>query len=62
MASTKQNKPLHPRHADQDLVKLCQPYGKIVPIKAILDKTTNKCKSYPAKTWKAVSDLKASGV
>jgi hypothetical protein len=50
MASTKQNKPLHPRHADQDLVKLCQPYGKIVPIKAILDKTTNKCKSYPAET------------
>ncbi|KAG2467560.1 RBMS1 protein, partial [Polypterus senegalus] len=35
---------LHPGTSDQDLVKLCQPYGKIVSTKAILDKTTNKCK------------------
>ncbi|KAI5627716.1 RNA-binding motif, single-stranded-interacting protein 2 isoform X1 [Silurus asotus] len=35
---------LHPGTTDQDLVKLCQPYGKIVSTKAILDKTTNKCK------------------
>ncbi|KAM7404736.1 hypothetical protein PAMP_012056 [Pampus punctatissimus] len=44
---------LHPGTTDQDLVKLCQPYGKIVSTKAILDKTTNKCK---------VSALKAGGV
>ncbi|KAG8585686.1 hypothetical protein GDO81_005112 [Engystomops pustulosus] len=37
---------LHPSTTDQDLVKLCQPYGKIVSTKAILDKTTNKCKDY----------------
>ncbi|RMB90390.1 hypothetical protein DUI87_33276 [Hirundo rustica rustica] len=37
---------LHPGTTDQDLVKLCQPYGKIVSTKAILDKTTNKCKGY----------------
>ncbi|NWI13810.1 RBMS2 protein, partial [Crypturellus soui] len=35
---------LPPGTTDQDLVKLCQPYGKIVSTKAILDKTTNKCK------------------
>ncbi|KAL4646182.1 RNA-binding motif, single-stranded-interacting protein 2-like isoform X3 [Arapaima gigas] len=60
---------LHPGTTDQDLVKLCQPYGKIVSTKAILDKTTNKCKGYgfvdfdsPAAAQKAVSALKASGV
>ncbi|KAJ7405619.1 RNA-binding motif, single-stranded-interacting protein 1 [Pitangus sulphuratus] len=44
-------------------------YGKIVSTKAILDKTTNKCKGYgfvdfdsPAAAQKAVSALKASGV
>ncbi|KAI5621073.1 RNA-binding motif, single-stranded-interacting protein 1-like, partial [Silurus asotus] len=35
---------LPPATTDHDLVKLCQPYGKIVSTKAILDKTTNKCK------------------
>uniref|UniRef100_A0A8C2NV31 RNA binding motif single stranded interacting protein 1 n=1 Tax=Capra hircus TaxID=9925 RepID=A0A8C2NV31_CAPHI len=60
---------LPPNTTDQDLVKLCQPYGKIVSTKAILDKTTNKCKGYgfvdfdsPAAAQKAVSALKASGV
>uniref|UniRef100_A0A671QQB5 RNA-binding motif, single-stranded-interacting protein 2-like n=1 Tax=Sinocyclocheilus anshuiensis TaxID=1608454 RepID=A0A671QQB5_9TELE len=60
---------LHPETTDQDLVKLCQPYGKIVSTKAILDKTTNKCKGYgfvdfdsPASAQKAVTALKASGV
>ncbi|CAB1353956.1 unnamed protein product, partial [Coregonus sp. 'balchen'] len=44
-------------------------YGKIVSTKAILDKTTNKCKGYgfvdfdsPAAAQKAVSSLKSSGV
>uniref|UniRef100_A0A8C2VP36 RNA binding motif single stranded interacting protein 2 n=1 Tax=Chinchilla lanigera TaxID=34839 RepID=A0A8C2VP36_CHILA len=60
---------LQPGTTDQDLVKLCQPYGKIVSTKAILDKTTNKCKGYgfvdfdsPAAAQKAVAALKASGV
>ncbi|KAK3547326.1 hypothetical protein QTP86_018859 [Hemibagrus guttatus] len=60
---------LHPGTTDQDLVKLCQPYGKIVSTKAILDKTTNKCKGYgfvdfdsPASAQKAVTALKATGV
>uniref|UniRef100_F7DN25 RNA binding motif single stranded interacting protein 2 n=1 Tax=Ornithorhynchus anatinus TaxID=9258 RepID=F7DN25_ORNAN len=60
---------LHPGTTDQDLVKLCQPYGKIVSTKAILDKTTNKCKGYgfvdfdsPSAAQKAVTALKASGV
>nr|XP_044624764.1 RNA-binding motif, single-stranded-interacting protein 1 isoform X2 [Equus asinus] len=60
---------LPPNTTDQDLVKLCQPYGKIVSTKAILDKTTNKCKGYgfvdfdsPAAAQKAVSALKANGV
>ncbi|XP_076022824.1 RNA-binding motif, single-stranded-interacting protein 2-like isoform X2 [Genypterus blacodes] len=60
---------LHPGTTDQDLVKLCQPYGKIVSTKAILDKTTNKCKGYgfvdfdsPSSAQKAVTALKAGGV
>ncbi|XP_078192476.1 RNA-binding motif, single-stranded-interacting protein 2 isoform X13 [Callithrix jacchus] len=60
---------LQPGTTDQDLVKLCQPYGKIVSTKAILDKTTNKCKGYgfvdfdsPSAAQKAVTALKASGV
>uniref|UniRef100_H3DAP7 RNA binding motif single stranded interacting protein 2 n=1 Tax=Tetraodon nigroviridis TaxID=99883 RepID=H3DAP7_TETNG len=60
---------LHPGTTDQDLVKLCQPYGKIVSTKAILEKTTNKCKGYgfvdfdsPAAAQKAVTALKSSGV
>uniref|UniRef100_A0A6Q2XVI8 RRM domain-containing protein n=1 Tax=Esox lucius TaxID=8010 RepID=A0A6Q2XVI8_ESOLU len=60
---------LSPATTDHDLVKLCQPYGKIVSTKAILDKTTNKCKGYgfvdfdsPAAAQKAVTALKNSGV
>ncbi|XP_065122001.1 RNA-binding motif, single-stranded-interacting protein 2 [Paramisgurnus dabryanus] len=60
---------LHPGTTDQDLVKLCQPYGKIVSTKAILDKTTNKCKGYgfvdfdsSTAAQKAVMALKAIGV
>ncbi|KAA0708059.1 RNA-binding motif, single-stranded-interacting protein 2 [Triplophysa tibetana] len=60
---------LHPGTTDLDLVKLCQPYGKIVSTKAILDKTTNKCKGYgfvdfdsSTAAQKAVTALKASGV
>ncbi|XP_056610289.1 RNA-binding motif, single-stranded-interacting protein 1 isoform X1 [Triplophysa dalaica] len=60
---------LQPSTTDHDLVKLCQPYGKIVSTKAILDKTTNKCKGYgfvdfdsPAAAQKAVSALKTTGV
>ncbi|TDH06921.1 hypothetical protein EPR50_G00118660 [Perca flavescens] len=60
---------LSPSTTDNDLVKLCQPYGKIVSTKAILDKTTNKCKGYgfvdfdsPAAAQKAVAALKTTGV
>ncbi|XP_051532036.1 RNA-binding motif, single-stranded-interacting protein 1-like isoform X3 [Myxocyprinus asiaticus] len=60
---------LPPGTTDHDLVKLCQPYGKIVSTKAILDKTTNKCKGYgfvdfdsPVSAQKAVAALKTSGV
>uniref|UniRef100_A0A8C1GLB4 RNA binding motif, single stranded interacting protein n=1 Tax=Cyprinus carpio TaxID=7962 RepID=A0A8C1GLB4_CYPCA len=60
---------LPPGTTDQDLIKLCQPYGKIVSTKAILDKNTNQCKGYgfvdfdsPAAAQKAVASLKASGV
>ncbi|KAI2653235.1 RNA-binding motif, single-stranded-interacting protein 3 [Labeo rohita] len=49
---------LPPGTTDQDLIKLCQPYGKIVSTKAILDKNTNQCKA----AQKAVSSLKATGV
>ncbi|XP_069504895.1 RNA-binding motif, single-stranded-interacting protein 3 isoform X3 [Ambystoma mexicanum] len=60
---------LPPGTTDQDLIKLCQPYGKIVSTKAILDKNTNQCKGYgfvdfdsPAAAQKAVATLKANGV
>ncbi|XP_051957917.1 RNA-binding motif, single-stranded-interacting protein 1 isoform X2 [Xyrauchen texanus] len=60
---------LPPGTTDHDLVKLCQPYGKIVSTKAILDKTTNQCKGYgfvdfdsPVSAQKAVAALKTSGV
>ncbi|KAF3834026.1 hypothetical protein F7725_025230 [Dissostichus mawsoni] len=59
---------LPPGTTDQDLIKLCQPYGKIVSTKAILDKNTNQCKGYgfvdfdsPGAAQKAVSSLKATG-
>ncbi|XP_061160296.1 RNA-binding motif, single-stranded-interacting protein 2-like isoform X2 [Syngnathus typhle] len=60
---------LHPGTADQDLVKLCQPYGKIVSTKAIVDKITTMCKGYgfvdfdsPASAEKAMTALKKLGV
>ncbi|XP_040057558.2 RNA-binding motif, single-stranded-interacting protein 1 [Gasterosteus aculeatus] len=60
---------LSPSTTDHDLVKLCQPYGRIVSTKAIMDKTTNKCKGYgfvdfdsPAAAQKAVAALKTTGV
>uniref|UniRef100_A0A670YXU0 RNA binding motif single stranded interacting protein 3 n=1 Tax=Pseudonaja textilis TaxID=8673 RepID=A0A670YXU0_PSETE len=60
---------LPPGTTDQDLIKLCQPYGKVVSTKAILDKNTNQCKGYgfvdfdsPAAAQKAVASLKANGV
>ncbi|XP_051526947.1 RNA-binding motif, single-stranded-interacting protein 3-like isoform X2 [Myxocyprinus asiaticus] len=60
---------LPPATTDQDLIKLCQPYGKIVSTKAILDKNTNQCKGYgfvdfdcPSAAQKAISSLKATGV
>ncbi|XP_029900852.1 RNA-binding motif, single-stranded-interacting protein 1 isoform X2 [Myripristis murdjan] len=60
---------LPPATTDLDLVKLCQQYGKIQSAKAILDKTTNKCKGYgfvdfdsPAAALKAVHALKTSGI
>ncbi|XP_016400049.1 RNA-binding motif, single-stranded-interacting protein 3-like [Sinocyclocheilus rhinocerous] len=60
---------LPPGTTDQDLIQLCQPYGKIVSTKAIMDKNTNQCKGYgfvdfdcPAAAQKAVSSLKATGV
>ncbi|XP_060944821.1 RNA-binding motif, single-stranded-interacting protein 1 [Limanda limanda] len=60
---------LSPSTTDHDLVKLCQPYGKIVSTKAILDKTTNKCKGYGFVDFdshnaaqKAVAALKTTGV
>uniref|UniRef100_A0A672YQM1 RNA-binding motif, single-stranded-interacting protein 1-like n=1 Tax=Sphaeramia orbicularis TaxID=375764 RepID=A0A672YQM1_9TELE len=60
---------LPPATTDLDLVKLCHQYGKIQSAKAILDKTTNKCKGYgfvdfdsPAAALKAVHALKTSGI
>ncbi|XP_056435374.1 RNA-binding motif, single-stranded-interacting protein 1-like [Gadus chalcogrammus] len=60
---------LTPTTSDYDLVQLCGPYGKIVSTKAILDKTTNKCKGYgfvdfdsPAAAQQALAALKSNGV
>uniref|UniRef100_A0A8C4H2S6 RNA binding motif, single stranded interacting protein 1a n=1 Tax=Dicentrarchus labrax TaxID=13489 RepID=A0A8C4H2S6_DICLA len=60
---------LPPATTDLDLVKLCHQYGKIQSAKAILDKTTNKCKGYgfvdfdsPGAALKAVHALKTSGI
>uniref|UniRef100_A0A668TAM7 RRM domain-containing protein n=1 Tax=Oreochromis aureus TaxID=47969 RepID=A0A668TAM7_OREAU len=60
---------LPPATTDLDLIKLCHQYGKIQSAKAILDKTTNKCKGYgfvdfdsPAAALKAVHALKTSGI
>lgn len=37
---------LEPETTDDELRALCEPYGKIVSTKAIMDKTTNRCKGY----------------
>lgn len=37
---------LRPDMNDKDLVALCQPYGKIISTKAIIDQSTGKCKGY----------------
>ncbi|KRF97679.1 uncharacterized protein Dwil_GK17327, isoform E [Drosophila willistoni] len=54
---------------DKDLVNMCAQYGTIISTKAILDKTTNKCKGYgfvdfeqPAYAENAVKGLQAKGV
>ncbi|KAH8365807.1 hypothetical protein KR093_004667 [Drosophila rubida] len=54
---------------DKDLVNMCAQYGTIISTKAILDKTTNKCKGYgfvdfeqPAYAEGAVKGLQAKGV
>ncbi|XP_077978326.1 RNA-binding motif, single-stranded-interacting protein 1-like [Glandiceps talaboti] len=60
---------LPPTTTDQDLYNMCLPYGKIVSVKAILDKTTNKCKGYgfvdfdsPQSAQKAVVALQQQGI
>lgn len=54
---------------DKDLVNMCQQYGTITSTKAILDKTTNKCKGYgfvdfetPACAENAVKGLQSKGI
>ncbi|KAH8402849.1 hypothetical protein KR222_002926, partial [Zaprionus bogoriensis] len=54
---------------DKDLVNMCAQYGTIISTKAILDKTTNKCKGYgfvdfeqPSYAEGAVKGLQAKGV
>ena len=37
---------LDPETTDDQLRALCEPYGKIVSTKAIMDKATNRCKGY----------------
>ncbi|XP_035788675.1 protein alan shepard-like isoform X3 [Anopheles albimanus] len=54
---------------DKDLVNMCAQYGNIISTKAILDKTTNKCKGYgfvdfesPSCAEGAVKGLQAKGI
>ncbi|XP_022080160.1 RNA-binding motif, single-stranded-interacting protein 1-like isoform X2 [Acanthaster planci] len=59
-----------PTHTtDENLVSLCQHYGKIISTKAIMDKQTNKCKGYgfvdfdsAAAAQKAVVALQSQGI
>uniref|UniRef100_A0A6A7FM83 Protein alan shepard n=1 Tax=Hirondellea gigas TaxID=1518452 RepID=A0A6A7FM83_9CRUS len=58
---------LNPDTTDKDLVSLCRKFGPIISTKAILDKTTNKCKGYgfvdfesPMSAEKAVRSLQTS--
>ncbi|KAL3832647.1 hypothetical protein ACJMK2_024272 [Sinanodonta woodiana] len=60
---------LNPNTTDKDLVNLCQPYGKIISTKAIIDEATNKCKGYgfvdfenPQAAEVAVQALQAQGI
>jgi len=57
---------LSPETTDKDLIQLCCKFGNIISTKAILDKTTNKCKGYgfvdfesPAAAEKAVRQLQS---
>uniref|UniRef100_U5ESB6 Protein alan shepard n=1 Tax=Corethrella appendiculata TaxID=1370023 RepID=U5ESB6_9DIPT len=54
---------------DKDLINMCAQYGTIISTKAILDKTTNKCKGYGFVDFEssacaegAVKGLQAKGV
>ncbi|XP_055603557.1 protein alan shepard isoform X3 [Uranotaenia lowii] len=54
---------------DKDLVNMCAQYGTIISTKAILDKTTNKCKGYGFVDFEssacaegAVKGLQAKGI
>lgn len=55
--------------SDKDLVDMCRQYGNIISTKAILDKTTRKCKGYgfvdfenPISAEKAVKGLTAANI
>ncbi|KAK2588136.1 hypothetical protein KPH14_004187 [Odynerus spinipes] len=60
---------LNQNTTDKDLVNMCSQYGTITSTKAILDKTTNKCKGYgfvdfesPVAAEGAVKALAAKGI
>lgn len=60
---------LNPETTDSDLYTLCNRFGSIVSTKAILDKSTNKCKGYgfvdfenPSAAETAVIELQKQGV
>ncbi|EFA07784.2 Protein alan shepard-like Protein [Tribolium castaneum] len=60
---------LNPTTTDKDLVNMCQQFGTIISTKAILDKTTNKCKGYgfvdfesPSAAEGAVKALTANNI
>uniref|UniRef100_A0A6G1SN55 Protein alan shepard n=1 Tax=Aceria tosichella TaxID=561515 RepID=A0A6G1SN55_9ACAR len=60
---------LNPDTSDSDLYTLCNRFGSIVSTKAILDKSTNKCKGYgfvdfdnPASAEMAVTELQKQGI
>lgn len=60
---------LDPDTSDSDLYAMCNRFGTIVSTKAILDKSTNKCKGYgfvdfesPASAGMAVTELSSQGI
>jgi RNA recognition motif-containing protein len=60
---------LPPNTTDEDLVNMCQQFGKIISTKAIIDQNTNKCKGYgfvdfesPLAADAAVKALQAQGI